>query len=225
MTMPPDIEILIGISRHYGGDPAYFLAGGGNTSIKHGDRLWVKASGNTLAAITAEGFVELNRTKLDAMLSTCWPEDTDAREAAFISAVMDARIHPELGQRPSVETLLHHLLPDRFVVYCRSVPMWVEEPPCNEDDAVKQWRHTRDTYCESYGFEPWIGLIAGVGAIAIRKTQRMADTSRQVYLDAAHVYYGAARLGGVAVMSIRDRRFIENWEVEAFRRNVSETSD
>ena len=41
MSTPPDIEILIDISRHYGSDPAFLLAGGGNTSVKHDDRLWV----------------------------------------------------------------------------------------------------------------------------------------------------------------------------------------
>jgi rhamnose utilization protein RhaD (predicted bifunctional aldolase and dehydrogenase) len=108
---------LINISRRYGSDPAFVLAGGGNTSFKSADRLWVKASGHSLATIDESGFVELDRNKLDAMMAATWPADPTAREAAFVEAVMAARLHPELNQRPSVEALLHHLLPQPLVVH------------------------------------------------------------------------------------------------------------
>jgi len=42
-----------------------------------------------------------------------------------------------------------------------------------------------------------------------------------VYLDAVKVMAGATRLGGVSYLADRERRFIEDWEVESYRRSVS----
>ena len=49
-----EIEALIAISRKYGADDRFVIAGGGNTSFKTADRLWVKASGHALATITED---------------------------------------------------------------------------------------------------------------------------------------------------------------------------
>ncbi|BAM03679.1 class II aldolase/adducin family protein [Phycisphaera mikurensis] len=111
------LDELVALSRGFGSRPGFALAGGGNTSLKTADRLWVKASGHRLAAIDASGFVELDRGKLEAMLDAAdWPEEPAAREALFVERVMAARVDPAAG-RPSVEALLHHLLPERFVVH------------------------------------------------------------------------------------------------------------
>ncbi|MGD0091759.1 MAG: SDR family NAD(P)-dependent oxidoreductase [Planctomycetota bacterium] len=105
------IEKLVGISRYYGSDPDFVIAGGGNTSVKLGGRLFVKGSGKPLATVDAEGFVELERADLDAL-----PAHVRAEEA-FKQAILAARVHPEKGQRPSVEAALHNLMPGQFVLH------------------------------------------------------------------------------------------------------------
>jgi hypothetical protein len=62
--------VLVKLSRFYGSDPEFVLAGGGNTSVKVGDRLFVKGSGHALATIPAEGFVEMDRKQLAALLNS-----------------------------------------------------------------------------------------------------------------------------------------------------------
>ncbi len=49
-----EIEDLIAISRKYGADSRFVIAGGGNTSFKTADKLWVKASGHALATIAEQ---------------------------------------------------------------------------------------------------------------------------------------------------------------------------
>jgi len=49
------MDALIELSHVYGADSSFVLAGGGNTSLKVGDRLFVKASGHALATITGDG--------------------------------------------------------------------------------------------------------------------------------------------------------------------------
>ena len=46
-----DLSILVKMSNTYGSNPAYVLAGGGNTSVKDDTTLYVKGSGTQLATI------------------------------------------------------------------------------------------------------------------------------------------------------------------------------
>ena len=62
-----EIDKLVEVSRKYGRDDRYVIAGGGNTSYKNEERLWVKASGHALATIGEEGFAVLDRSKLNPM--------------------------------------------------------------------------------------------------------------------------------------------------------------
>ena len=74
-----EIKQLIRISQFYGSDSRYVIAGGGNTSYKNADKLWVKASGHALATITEEGFAVLDRNKLNVISQKQYPADTAAR--------------------------------------------------------------------------------------------------------------------------------------------------
>jgi len=111
------VDVLVKLSHYYGQCPGFVIAGGGNTSYKTADKLYVKASGAPLASITREGFVVLDRPKLQHLCETQLPADPQEREAKFKEAVLNARLEPGKGQRPSVESLLHHLLPTKFVVH------------------------------------------------------------------------------------------------------------
>ncbi|MGA2497633.1 MAG: SDR family NAD(P)-dependent oxidoreductase [Tepidisphaeraceae bacterium] len=114
------MDVLVKLSRFYGADPEFVIAGGGNTSAKVGDRLFVKGSGHALATIPVDGFVEMDRNKLEALLNSTLSTDRTKREEEFKAATLAARIHPGKNQRPSVEALLHHLMPRQYVVHTHS---------------------------------------------------------------------------------------------------------
>jgi rhamnose utilization protein RhaD (predicted bifunctional aldolase and dehydrogenase)/NAD(P)-dependent dehydrogenase (short-subunit alcohol dehydrogenase family) len=114
------LEVLLKLSRFYGSDPEFVIAGGGNTSVKIGERLFVKGSGHALATMPVEGFVEMDRAQLEALLNSALSTDRMKREEEFKNATLAARIHPEKNQRPSVEALLHHLMPPQYVVHTHS---------------------------------------------------------------------------------------------------------
>lgn len=111
------IETLTAFSNRYGADPELVLAGGGNTSAKDGNVLYIKGSGTALATITADGFVAMDRQKLADMWEKAYPQADDAREAAALSDLMAAKLPGQDGKRPSVETLLHALFPQRYVLH------------------------------------------------------------------------------------------------------------
>ena len=65
-----DLSTLVKMSNTYGSNPAYVLAGGGNTSVKNDTTLYVKGSGTQLATIKAEEFVEMSRARLNEIMKT-----------------------------------------------------------------------------------------------------------------------------------------------------------
>lgn len=387
-----ELDVITKLSRFYGSDPSIVLAGGGNTSCKVGDRLFVKASGTSLAAMTTDGFVEMDRRQLQELANASLDSDPARREAQFKDRIAAARCRPERGQRPSVEVLLHHLLSGTYVVhshatiantltchkdgrqlaqelfgdsivwlpyvdpgfilaqtlkqtlderrtklgdipaiavlmanhglivfgddpsairgytndvlekisarlgedwasgaygqptlvadglkqvrrigpalrglladsdsplkvvayddstvcqalvgtvagkaaaaggplspdqivYCGSFPLWFALDD-REDDAllVSRLRCAIDEHRGRHRFAPKIILVEGLGLFAVGDDIKQANTARDVYLDAAKVMAGATRLGGISFLSERQRLFIEDWEVESYRRSVS----
>lgn len=107
---------LAAMSNRYGKNSEFVLAGGGNTSYKSPDLLWVKGSGTSLATIKPEDFVVLERQLLDDMWTAQYPANEEQREAAVLADMMNARIRGE-NRRPSVETLLHNLFPQQYVLH------------------------------------------------------------------------------------------------------------
>jgi len=110
-----EIEELIAISRKYGSDPRFVIAGGGNTSYKSDDRIWVKASGHALATITEDGFAVLDRTLLNPMGRKRYSTDTAVREEQVKNDLAVACITKD--RRPSVETSMHNCINFAFVVH------------------------------------------------------------------------------------------------------------
>lgn len=109
------IESLIAISQKYGSDERYVIAGGGNTSYKDAEHLWVKASGHALATITEDGFAVLSRAMLNPMGEKKYSSDTAQREEEVKNDLAAACITKD--RRPSVETSLHNCMEAAFVVH------------------------------------------------------------------------------------------------------------
>jgi len=109
------LEQLIDISRKYGSDSRFVIAGGGNTSFKTEDKIWVKASGSSLATITEEGFAVLDRAKLNRMSEKIYSEVAAEREEQVKNDLADATLTK--GKRPSVETSMHNAILYPFVIH------------------------------------------------------------------------------------------------------------
>lgn len=110
-----ELEDLIKISQKYGADSRYVIAGGGNTSYKNAEKLWVKASGHALATITEDGFAVLDRALLNPMGEKAYCADTQQREEQVKNDLASACLTRD--RRPSVETSLHNCLGFAYVVH------------------------------------------------------------------------------------------------------------
>ena len=128
-----EIEALIAISRKYGADDRFVIAGGGNTSFKTADRLWVKASGHALATISEDGFAVLDRALLNPMGDKKYSTLAAEREEQVKNDLAAACI--TRGRRPSVETSLHNCLQAAYIVHLH--PTLVGGLMCSKDAAER----------------------------------------------------------------------------------------
>lgn len=130
------IDDLISISRYYGGDNRFVIAGGGNTSYKNNDFIWVKASGSSLATIGEEGFAQLDRSLLNRMTGKEYSQDTTKREEEVKNDLAEATLTKE--RRPSVETSMHNVIGYAFVVHLH--PTFVNGLLCASESEKELYR-------------------------------------------------------------------------------------
>jgi rhamnose utilization protein RhaD (predicted bifunctional aldolase and dehydrogenase) len=112
MQPPGALADLARLSARLGADPLLIQGAGGNTSVKDGDVLWIKASGTQLGdALTAGIFVPCDRVALRAALAA--GAEVADRPAEFLLQ--------SGALRPSIETSLHAVFPQRIVVHVHCV--------------------------------------------------------------------------------------------------------
>ena len=102
------------------------------------------------------------------------------------------------------------LSPDH-IVYSKSFPM-VSDDPKKEDV---------DAYVAANGFKPLVVSVPGRAVFCAGTSLKGANTAAALAMDAALVKQLTAAFGGPHYISERDRRFIENWEVESYRRSMA----
>lgn len=111
----PEFDALRHLSAKVGADPLLVQAAGGNTSIKQDGVMWIKASGTWLKdAMVKDIFVPLDLQRLSAALAA----DDPACESCTDFVRQD--INP-FGLRPSIETSVHGLMPQRIVIHVHCV--------------------------------------------------------------------------------------------------------
>ncbi|MGM9665754.1 MAG: class II aldolase/adducin family protein [Eubacteriales bacterium] len=125
------IETIVNISHKYGLNEEFVLAGGGNTSYKDEENLYIKGSGTSLATIKAEGFVKMSRKSLSKIWEKTYPQNSKEREAQVLKDMMGAKCEGEEAKRPSVETLLHNLFPHTYILHVH--PARVNGITCSND--------------------------------------------------------------------------------------------
>ncbi len=109
---PDDLPALADLSARIGANPLLIQGPGGNTSVKDGAVMWIKASGTNLAdALTRDVFVPCD---LPAMRLAMANGEARADQPAEFALVQG-------GLRPSIETSLHAVFPQRVVVHVHCV--------------------------------------------------------------------------------------------------------
>lgn len=111
-TQYDDLRVF---STALGNDPLQVQGAGGNTSLKSGNTMWIKASGTWLAqAVDTELFVPV---ALEPLLSALAKGDLRAEKSTDF---VRQELNPD-GLRPSIETTVHAALPYKVVAHVHCV--------------------------------------------------------------------------------------------------------
>lgn len=162
MTDARLLDAICQLSHEFGQD-AYVKGGGGNSSAKNDAVLFIKPSGTTLATMTPEGFIGLDRGKINALYQKRFPETTNERESAVVRFMADT-VLPAYAGRPSVEAPLHNTFPQRFVMHTH--PPLLNGMTCGADGAAACARLFPDAL--------WMPMIEPGYTLAVRVREEMA---------------------------------------------------
>ncbi|MBN2896007.1 MAG: class II aldolase/adducin family protein [Campylobacterales bacterium] len=108
-TLRDPLELRVYTSRLLGSESDLVLHGGGNTSVKIGDTLYVKGSGWNLDTIEKGGFAPVHLDSLIHMASFHTLSDSEMVRLQR-EAMRDAQ-----APNPSIEAILHAIIPFDFV--------------------------------------------------------------------------------------------------------------
>ncbi len=115
-----EVAQLAAVSRDFGTKGGYVFLGGGNTSFKNDEFLYIKPSGTTLATIREDQFVKVRRETLRQVFTAPVPTDPWAREAT-VKDLMAAAVEPAGSGRASVEAPVHEVIEYAYVIHLHPV--------------------------------------------------------------------------------------------------------
>lgn len=209
------LTALTALSHEFG-QADYVFGGGGNSSAKNADTLWIKPSGTSLGDMTPETFVAIDRGKLAALYTFTPPTDTAERESVVKDMMMAAR-RPGSEARPSVETPLHDLIKATFVIHTH--PSLVNGLTCAQDAEAAAARlfpdalwvpyidpgftlsiDVRDrlaTYERAHGKQPTLILLQNHGIFVAGDTPAAVRDSYQQVMNTLKAEYQAAGIACV----------------------------
>jgi len=222
------LESLIEISHYYGNNPSYVIAGGGNTSYKTQEKLWIKASGVSLSDIAKDGFVTLSRKRLGVIEEKSYSEDPGIREKEVKSDLNEAMLCQE-NLRPSVETSLHNLIDFAYIIHTH--PTVVNAMMCAKD--------ARQEVEERFGSEALFMEYSDPGYTLFKKLQALIRTYKEnfgqapkiIFLQNHGIFVGANSAREVKAIydsvesRIRERRklILPEIEIKEYVSNSSQT--
>jgi NAD(P)-dependent dehydrogenase (short-subunit alcohol dehydrogenase family)/rhamnose utilization protein RhaD (predicted bifunctional aldolase and dehydrogenase) len=177
--MTPEIRELVEISRYYGNNKNFVIAGGGNTSFKNESSIWIKASGQSLAGLDEEGLVVLSRERLHTVSQKNYSDDPVLREDQVKIDLFSSIIDPGRNKRPSVETSLHELIRYRFVVHLH--PTLINGILCS--------RNARNLTLKLFGEKVLFVPYTDPGYTLFKKLESEITSYREKYEEDPHVIF------------------------------------
>ncbi len=110
-----------------------------------------------------------------------------------------------------------------IIVYCKADYIYIDESKSPEAIIMSFQRQLAE-FQKKNGYDPKIILIRDYGLVAVEDTAEAADIALDVYEDLLKISLYSESFGGPQFLSPEDISFIDNWEVENYRRQISKGS-
>ena len=249
MSPQNSIQSLLELSHQLGDEKrGLAILGEGNTSTRLGDELFaVKASGSSLSNLDVQGVarcylskvtelferLEINDDEVETALldSRAYQEDrkpsTEALFHAYLLGLPDVyfvgHTHPigvnSICCSPRAAEFAHkRLFPDE-IVCCGAQSVLV--PYVNPGvPLARAIRDEVETFRGKWNQVPRLILLRNHGMIALGKTPDAVLATTLMAEKAAHIWLGAATLGGPTFLSDEQVEYIAGWNAEAYRQKM-----
>jgi NAD(P)-dependent dehydrogenase (short-subunit alcohol dehydrogenase family) len=101
--------------------------------------------------------------------------------------------------------------------------MFIEHSGTSEK-IIESVKYQLPRFREEYGFTPKIIVIKDLGIFAIAESYASAESALDVYEDLLKICHYASGSGGIKFLTPEQVSFIDKWEVENYRRKISQSS-
>lgn len=114
--------------------------------------------------------------------------------------------------------LINPFTPDG-IVFCGPRPMIVDEG-AGTSETLRNFDEKLTAFRASAGYDPKIVVIRGLGVFAPADNIQAADIALDVFEDILKIAHYSMNFGGPNFMNDSDVKFIEEWEVESYRKGL-----
>ncbi|MCK5701468.1 MAG: SDR family NAD(P)-dependent oxidoreductase, partial [Cyclobacteriaceae bacterium] len=105
------------------------------------------------------------------------------------------------------------------IVFCGPRPLFVEEG-ANPKETLKNFKSKLAEFRGNSGYDPKIVIIRGLGVFAPGDNIQAANVALDVFEDVLKIAHYSLNFGGPNFMNEEDVKFIEEWEVESYRKGL-----
>jgi NAD(P)-dependent dehydrogenase (short-subunit alcohol dehydrogenase family)/rhamnose utilization protein RhaD (predicted bifunctional aldolase and dehydrogenase) len=117
----------------------------------------------------------------------------------------------------------HPLTPD-IIVYCKYKYIFIEQTSSPER-ILESFKGELEKFNRECNFLPKIIVIKDMGVFAMEESYTTAESVLDVFEDLIKICYYSAQCGGTKLLTPGQINFIDQWEVENYRRKVSKDSE
>ena len=114
--------------------------------------------------------------------------------------------------------LVNPFTPDG-IVFCGPRPLFAEEG-ASPKETLKNFKSKLAEFRTNSGYDPKIVVIRGLGVFAPGDNIQAANVALDVFEDVLKIAHYSLNFGGPNFMNEEDVKFIEEWEVESYRKGL-----
>jgi rhamnose utilization protein RhaD (predicted bifunctional aldolase and dehydrogenase) len=120
---------------------------------------------------------------------------------------------------PALKNINKPFIPDQ-IVYCKAYPLTIQKDGKLPLKTGQVDRFYKD-YVQYHGYDPKVILIENGPVIGMEENKKAAELVLDIFEDAMKISFYSRYFGGPHFMTPDQIEFIENWEAENYRRNIS----
>jgi rhamnose utilization protein RhaD (predicted bifunctional aldolase and dehydrogenase) len=108
------------------------------------------------------------------------------------------------------------------IVYCKAHYLYIPARE-NEFELLAKTREMIAAYFDQYGYLPKVLAVQNQGVIGVEESRKSAQNVLDVYENILKISFYAENFGGPKFLNDEQIAFIDNWEVENYRRKMAKS--